>query len=176
MSLENSTEKLYDDNEQEESEQEIGENENESSIDVHSSNTKEMMRIPEITTEELRTAINKLKKGKSPDSNGIRAEDIKACDDETREMGETNLQRDHNAERIHAGRLEESDDKSDTQGDVENVGNYRPICSLPALYKLFSIMLYSSFCPRLDQIQAEDQAGIQRLIPDNRPLGDVQND
>ena len=26
------------------------------------------------------------KKGKSPDSNGIRAEDVKACDDETREM------------------------------------------------------------------------------------------
>ena len=26
------------------------------------------------------------KKGKSPDSNGIRAEDIKSCDDETREM------------------------------------------------------------------------------------------
>ena len=75
-----------DDNEQEESEQEIGENENESSIDVHNNNTNEMTRIPEITTEELLTAINKLKKGKSPNSNGIRAEDIKACDDETREM------------------------------------------------------------------------------------------
>ena len=30
-----------------------------------------MTRIPEITTEELRIAINKLEKGKSPDSNGI---------------------------------------------------------------------------------------------------------
>ena len=78
MSSVNSTKKNYDDNEQEETEQEIGENENESSIDVHSSNTNEMMRIPEITTEELQTASNKLKKGKSPDSNGIRAEDIKA--------------------------------------------------------------------------------------------------
>ena len=56
----NSTKKNYDDNEQEETEQEIGENENESSIDVHSSNTNEMMRIPEITTEELQTGINKL--------------------------------------------------------------------------------------------------------------------
>ena len=36
--------------------------------------------------EELQSAISKLKTGKSPDSNGIRAEDIKACDDETREM------------------------------------------------------------------------------------------
>ena len=42
--------------------------------------------IPEITTEELQTAISKLKKGKSPDNKGIRAEDIEACDDATREM------------------------------------------------------------------------------------------
>ena len=53
---------------------------------MHNNNTNEMTRIPEITTEELRTAINKLKKGKYPDSNGIRAEDIKARDDETKEM------------------------------------------------------------------------------------------
>ena len=53
---------FFDDNEQEETEQEIGENENESSIDVQNNNTNEMMRIPEITTEELRTAINKIKK------------------------------------------------------------------------------------------------------------------
>ena len=53
---------------------------------MHNNNTNEMMRIPEITTEELRTAINKLKKRKSPDNKGIRAEDIKACHDETRNM------------------------------------------------------------------------------------------
>ena len=57
---------IDDDNEQEESEQEIGENENESSIDVHNNNTNEMTRIPEITTEELRTAINKPKKREIP--------------------------------------------------------------------------------------------------------------
>ena len=45
--------------------------------------------------------------------------------------------------------------------NVENVGNYRPICSLPALYKLFTTILYSRLYPRLDQIQAEDQAGFR---------------
>ena len=29
------------------------------------------------------------------------------------------------------------------KGDVESVGNYRPICSMPALYKLFTTILYS---------------------------------
>ena len=47
------------------------------------------------------------------------------------------------------------------KGDVENVGNCRPICSLPALYKLFTTILYSRLCPRLDQKQAEDQAGFR---------------
>ena len=44
---------------------------------------------------------------------------------------------------------------------MENVGNYRPICSLPALYKLFSTVLYSRLYPRLDQKQAENQAGFR---------------
>ena len=48
------------------------------------------------------------------------------------------------------------------KGDVENVSNYRPICSLLALYKLFSTILYSRLYLRLDQKQAEDQAGFRK--------------
>ena len=42
--------------------------------------------IPEIIEEEIQTAINKLKKGKASDNNGIRAEDIKTCADTTKAM------------------------------------------------------------------------------------------
>ena len=45
--------------------------------------------------------------------------------------------------------------------DVENEGDYRPMCSLLALYKLFSTILYGRLYPRLDQEQAEDQAGFR---------------
>ena len=48
------------------------------------------------------------------------------------------------------------------KGDVENVSNYRPICSLLALYKLFSTILYGRLYPRFDQKQAEDQAGFRK--------------
>ena len=48
------------------------------------------------------------------------------------------------------------------KGDVETVSDYRPICSLPALYKLFSTILYGRVFPALDQKQAEDQAGFGR--------------
>ena len=45
------------------------------------------------------------------------------------------------------------------KGDVEDVGHYRPICS--ALYKLFSTTFYGRLYPRVDQEQAEDQAGFR---------------
>ena len=154
--------KLYEDKGKDESEQALGEDENNSSTDVHNNNTEETTRIPEITTKELQTAINKLKKGKSPDNKGIRAEDIKDCDEETREV-----MRQIFNEIIERKEFTPEDWKKVTikvihkKGDVENVSNYRPICSLPALYKLFSI-LYGRLYPVLDQTQAEDQAGFRK--------------
>ena len=62
------------------------------------------------------------------------------------------------------------------KGDVENVSNYRPICSLPALYKLFSTILYGRLYPMLDQKQAEDQAGFRKNLPDNGPHCNIQID
>ena len=62
------------------------------------------------------------------------------------------------------------------KGDVENVGNYRPIFSLPALYKLFPTIPYGRLYPALDQKQAEDQAGFRKSYQHNRPPCDVQND
>ena len=120
-------------------------------------------RTPEITTEELQSAISKLKKGKSPDSNGIRAEDIKACDDETRDMVRQLFN--EIIKRNHFTPEEWKKVKIKViykKGDVENVSNYRPICSLPALYKLFSTILYGRLYPMLDQKQAEDQAGFRK--------------
>ena len=40
-----------------------------------------------------------------------------------------------------------------------DVSNDLPNCSLPALYKLFSTILYGRVYPVFDQKQAEDQAG-----------------
>ena len=41
--------------------------------------------IKEFTTDEIQSAIDRLKKGKAKDSNGIRAEQLKLCSDETKE-------------------------------------------------------------------------------------------
>ena len=42
------------------------------------------------------------------------------------------------------------------------MSNYRPICSLPAMYNLFSTILYGRLYPMLDQNRAEDQAGFRK--------------
>ena len=68
---------------------------------------------------------------------------LKACDEETREMVRQIFN-----EIIKRNEFTPEDWKKVTikvihkKGDVENVSNYRPICSLPALYKLFSTILY----------------------------------
>ena len=113
---------------------------------MHNNNTEETTRIPEITTEELQTAINKLEKGKSPDNRGIRAEDIKDCDEETREMmrqifNEIMKRNNFTPEEWKKVKIKVIYKK----GDVENVSNYRPICSLPAMNKLFSTILYGRY-------------------------------
>ena len=42
--------------------------------------------MPEFTQKEVQAAIDSLKKGKASDNNGIRAEDIKTCDETTKEI------------------------------------------------------------------------------------------
>ena len=101
--------------------------------------------------------------GKSPDNKGIRAEDIKDCDEETRDMvrqlfNEIIKRNNFTPEEWKKVKIKVIYKK----GDVQNVSNYRPICSLPALYKLFSTILYGRLYPMLDQKQAEDQAGFRK--------------
>ena len=46
-------------------------------------------------------------------------------------------------------------------GDPTEAKNYRPICIIPILYKLFSKLLYFRLYPILDRAQCPDQAGFR---------------
>ena len=47
------------------------------------------------------------------------------------------------------------------KGDREDPSIYRPICSLPVLYKLFATVLYARLAPSLNKIQLPDQGGFR---------------
>ena len=122
-----------------------------------------LKNFPEFTKEEMQAAIDRLKCGKPRDSNKIRDEDVKGCDEETKEwirqiFDDVLQQKDCTPESWRKTRIKVIYKK----GDVQDAGNYRPICSLPALYKLFSTLLYIRLYPRLDQGQPPDQGGFRR--------------
>ena len=89
--------------------------------------------------KKIQTAINKLKKGKASDNNGIRAEDIKNCDVATKGMMKQIFNEVFKQESCTPETWRRKNGESyPLGGNGEDVGNYRPMCTLPALYKLFS--------------------------------------
>ena len=152
--------RLYEDSEKDNSEHEM----------------RDDKRILDITSEELQSAISKLKTGKSPDGNGIRAEDIKDCNDETREM-----MRQIFNEIIKRNNFTPDEWKKVKikviykKGDVEDVSNYRPICSLPAMYKLFSTNCMEDYTQCLTEIKQKIRLASEKPTRQQTSC-DVQND
>ena len=72
--------------------------------------------------------------------------------------------------------MEKNTYKSDLQkkGIAEEVGNYRPIRTLPALCKLFSAVRNDRLYNRLVQAQSEHQGGFRRSYQTARPSGNMQ--
>ena len=122
--------------------------------------TEQSVKIKEFTTEEIQSVIDRLKKGKAKDSNGIRAEQLKLCSDETKEeirtlFNEIAQQDEFTPKSWRKIRIQVIYKK----GDRENAGNYRPMCGFPILYKLFATVLYARLAPGLHRIQPPFRQG-----------------
>ena len=48
------------------------------------------------------------------------------------------------------------------KGDREDIRNYRPICLLSVLYKLFTKIILARICRTLDEDQPQEQAGFRK--------------
>ena len=62
-----------------------------------------------------RLPLTASKKGKASDNNGIRAEDIKTCDETTKEIDKTDLQRSDEARGLHTRNMENNTFQGDLQ-------------------------------------------------------------
>ena len=126
--------------------------------------------VPEFTQNEIQDAIDRLKKGKAKDSSGVRAEQLKNCSDDTKEkirtiFNEITRQEDFTPKSWRKIRIQVIYKK----GDREDAGNYKPICSLPVLYKLFATVLYARLAPSLHKIRPPGWVSAQ---PPNRRSSD----
>ena len=162
MSLVNSTANCNADDLDEETGLEIGADGTRSEKGNQWPEVDETRAVPEFTKKEIQAAIGRLKNGRAGDSNGVRAEDIKKCDEGTTEMmgqifNEVLRQKDCTPEAWRRVRLKVICKK----GDVEEAGTYRPICTLLELHTLFSTLLFIRLYTRLHCGQPADQGGFR---------------
>ena len=119
--------------------------------------------IEHFTWGEMETAIKMLKNGKAPDSANVCAEMIKYGGERVKHtllltfnnIIETETPTPESWRKTIIKVLHKS-------GDSKLPQNYRPIASIPILYKLFSRLLYNRLEKILDPQQNMDQAGFRK--------------
>ena len=118
--------------------------------------------VPAFTRQELVSAIKSLKSNKCKDTAGIKAEMLKAGGQSLTDV----LLDLYNKVLAQTMEIPKSWKHSVItvlykNGDATLPQNYRPICIIPLLYKLFSKLLYNRLYPILDKAQCADQAGFR---------------
>ena len=120
-------------------------------------------KVPELTMKELRRAMQQVKNGKAADSNGIVGEMLKFGGHRLQttllNLFNSVLQPDAPTPSSWKHSVIKVLHKS---GDRQLPNNYRPIATIPILYKLFSRLLYNRLEPVLDKNQSCDQAGFRK--------------
>jgi hypothetical protein len=117
---------------------------------------------PEIMAEEVKYAMNLMKKGKSPGEDGIQLEMLQLGGEEVVKI----LTRLFNLCLMNKKIPQEWEISRMIlifkKGDREEIGNYRPINLLPAIYKLFTKILTNRLTTILDSNQPREQAGFRK--------------
>ena len=118
--------------------------------------------IPEFTKNEIQDAIDRLKKGKAKHSNGIRAEKLKNCSDDTKEKSGQSSKKLCSRGTSHQNVGERSVSRSSAKKVTER---------MQAITGQFAACQFSSSCspqflfarlaPSLHKIQPPDQAGFR---------------
>ena len=125
-------------------------------------NDDERITIPPFTMQELERELKNLKSGKASDQKGIIAEMVKINSHELRLV----LLDLYNAILTPTTTPPATWKQSMItvlykSGDASLPQNYRPICTIPLLYKLFARLLYGRLAPTLEKKQPAEQAGFR---------------
>ncbi|KAH7709040.1 reverse transcriptase [Aphelenchoides avenae] len=117
--------------------------------------------LPRVTTAEVEAALKRLKNGKAPGPDGITAEMLKAAGTTLWDQIAKFFTQCLKAKQIPLKWKESRTVLLFKKGDPEDLKNYRPICLLPVMYKLFTKVILNRITGQLDAAQPNEQAGFR---------------
>ena len=132
-------------------------------IDESENHEDRSEHIPEFTKQELQTGIDCLKRVKTRRHKRNQADDLKQCDDETKEMMREIINEVFKQEMMVPEAWKTSGKKVIfRKGNDERRENYRPICTLSTLMKVFSTLLHNRLYKKPERYQPSDQGAFRR--------------
>ena len=123
----------------------------------------DMNQFSAFTAQELADQLRKMANGKAADESGLDAEVLKICGNATLEVLAQLFTEVMDPNKEPPAKWRKTKLKVlFKKGDSLDPANYRPIASLPILYKLFTRCLCGRIGPTLDAQQSVDQAGFRK--------------
>ena len=120
------------------------------------------INLGDITIQEVKDAIRKLKNGKAPGDDGVCAEMLKAEEQATPQILHQLIQDIWNSENIPENWKTGTIVKIPKKGDLSMCGNWRGITLLSLTSKIFTRIILQRISEALDQILRQEQAGFRK--------------
>lgn len=117
---------------------------------------------PPVLISEVRNAIYQMKEGKAPGKDGLTIEAIKAGGYVLWKALAQRFSRYLEMQKIPKSWKESETILLHKKGEYEDLKNYRPICLLSHVYKLFTKVITNRLQNSLDEQQPREQAGFRR--------------
>ncbi|KAE9414782.1 hypothetical protein Angca_006119, partial [Angiostrongylus cantonensis] len=115
-----------------------------------------------ILPSEVRVAMESMKRGTAPGPKNITADFLRAGDPNLHVLLADHMTAYHQKEKIPNQWRTSRTVILPKQGDRKNLRNYRPICLLSVLYKIFTKIILSRITRTLDDAQPVEQAGFRK--------------
>ena len=113
--------------------------------------------VPPIMAWEVEAALRKLKNGKEAGKDQVNIETLKAGDETIAKQLAKVVHKVHNGKRIPKTWKEANMVISFKKGNRKDIKNYRPICLLSNMYKLFTKIITTRLEKKLDENQPREQ-------------------
>ena len=119
--------------------------------------------VPKFNDKDLEDGLRSLKSGKAKDGKGFLAEMLRVKSEKLKEVLLELLNAVLDVDAPTPAEWHENVLKIVFKGgDAKQANNYRPICVIPVLYKLFVTMLHKRLTPTLEAALTKEQAGFRK--------------